>query len=49
MVGGVCNGLGVLYKDGQGVEKDLIKATYLYSKACKLGDRKVCEMLKELR
>ncbi len=44
-----CNGLGVLYKDGQGVEKDLTKATYFYSKACKLGDQLACEMLKELR
>ncbi|GAA8805581.1 hypothetical protein VN1316_04980 [Helicobacter pylori] len=47
--GGGCNGLGVLYKDGQGVEKDLIKAAYFYSKACKLGNQKACEVLKELR
>ncbi len=44
-----CNGLGVLYQDGQRVEKDLTKATYFYSKACKLGYKKACEMLKELR
>ncbi|GHR14607.1 hypothetical protein VN1248_01020 [Helicobacter pylori] len=44
-----CNGLGVLYKDGQGVEKNLIKAAYFYSKACKLGNQKACEVLKELR
>ncbi|MGL2774302.1 sel1 repeat family protein [Helicobacter pylori] len=47
--GGGCNGLGVLYKDGQGVEKNLTKAAYFYIKACKLGDRKACEMLKLLR
>ncbi|WP_342370458.1 SEL1-like repeat protein [Helicobacter pylori] len=44
-----CATLGDLYDDGKGVEKDLTKATYFYSKACKLGDRKACEMLKELR
>ncbi|GAA7104988.1 sel1 repeat family protein [Helicobacter pylori] len=44
-----CNGLGVLYKDGQGVEKNLTKAAYFYSKACKLGNQKACEVLKELR
>ncbi|GAA8817789.1 hypothetical protein VN1328_01180 [Helicobacter pylori] len=47
--GGGCNGLGDLYYDGEGVEKNLIKAAQFYSKACKLGDRKACEMLKELR
>ncbi|WP_147588954.1 tetratricopeptide repeat protein [Helicobacter pylori] len=40
-IGRGCNGLGVLYQNGQGVEKDLIKAAQFYSKAC--------EMLKELR
>ncbi|GAA9183625.1 hypothetical protein Taiwan55_01190 [Helicobacter pylori] len=44
-----CNGLGVLYYNGEVVEKDLIKAAQFYSKACKLGDRKACEMIKELR
>ncbi len=39
--GGGCGVLGVLYENGEGVEKDLIKATQFYSKAC--------EMLKELR
>ncbi|WP_154461376.1 tetratricopeptide repeat protein [Helicobacter pylori] len=36
-----CSSLGSLYKDGQGVEKNLTKAAYFYSKAC--------EMLKLLR
>ncbi|MGT0083011.1 SEL1-like repeat protein [Helicobacter pylori] len=31
------------------MEKDLIKAAYFYSKACKLGEQKACESLKELR
>ncbi|GAA7337820.1 hypothetical protein MLS209_03350 [Helicobacter pylori] len=44
-----CNGLGVLYYNGEVVEKDLIKVAQFYSKACKLGDRKACEMIKELR
>ncbi|GAA6873265.1 hypothetical protein HpHNI6_12680 [Helicobacter pylori] len=44
-----CKNLGVLYYNGQGVEKDLTKATYFYSKACKLGYKKACEMIKELR
>ncbi|GAA7143491.1 hypothetical protein HpCHN62_02160 [Helicobacter pylori] len=47
--GGGCAALGDLYYDGEGVEKNLIKAAQFYSKACKLGDRKACEMLKELR
>ncbi len=47
--GGGCSNLGVLYQNGEGVEKNLIKAAQFYSKACKLGDRKACEMLKELR
>ncbi|GAA6918306.1 tetratricopeptide repeat protein [Helicobacter pylori] len=47
--GSGCNFLGFLYENGQGVEKDLIKAAYFYSKACKLGNQKACEVLKELR
>ncbi|RVY15589.1 sel1 repeat family protein [Helicobacter pylori] len=42
-----CNNLGVLYRDGQGVEKNLTKAAQYISKACKLGDQKACEVLKE--
>ncbi|TPH32639.1 tetratricopeptide repeat protein [Helicobacter pylori] len=42
-----CGALGVLYYNGQGVEKDLIKAAQYISKACKLGDQKACEALKE--
>ncbi len=37
-----CNNLGVLYRDGQGVEKDLIKVAYFYSKACNLNNGKGC-------
>ncbi|WRG41659.1 SEL1-like repeat protein [Helicobacter pylori] len=44
-----CGALGMLYEFGQGVEKNLTKATYFYSKACKLGFQKTCEILKELR
>ncbi|GAA6870696.1 hypothetical protein HpHNI57_03480 [Helicobacter pylori] len=44
-----CAALGDLYYDGEGVEKNLTKAAYFYSKACKLGYKKACEMLKELR
>ncbi len=42
-----CNNLGVLYRDGQGVEKNLTKANQYISKACKLGDQEACEALKE--
>ncbi|WQS73491.1 sel1 repeat family protein [Helicobacter pylori] len=42
-----CNNLGVLYRDGQGVEKNLTKADQYISKACKLGDQEACEVLKE--
>ncbi|WQS46155.1 SEL1-like repeat protein [Helicobacter pylori] len=42
--GGGCGALGDLYDD---VEKNLIKAAYFYSKACKLGDQNACKVLKE--
>ncbi|WRE99240.1 sel1 repeat family protein [Helicobacter pylori] len=42
-----CSLLGILYGSGKGVEKNLTKATYFYSKACKLGSQKACEALKE--
>ncbi len=45
--GGGCGALGDLYDDGKGVEKNLIKAAYFYSKACKLGSQEACEALKE--
>ncbi len=40
-----CNGLGVLYEYGQGVEKNSKKATQFYSKACELKDGKGCSNL----
>ncbi|GAA8163085.1 hypothetical protein HpBT125_09530 [Helicobacter pylori] len=40
-----CNDLGVLYRDGQRVEKDLIKAAYFYSKACELKESFGCGAL----
>ncbi|GAA7738518.1 hypothetical protein TH0010_03540 [Helicobacter pylori] len=43
--GGGCSNLGVLYQNGQGVEKDLIKAAYLYSKACELKEGDGCGAL----
>ncbi|MGL2490002.1 tetratricopeptide repeat protein [Helicobacter pylori] len=42
-----CKNLGFLYEYGEGVEKDLTKAAYFYSKACKLGSQEACEVLKE--
>ncbi|WQT14119.1 SEL1-like repeat protein [Helicobacter pylori] len=45
--GGGCGALGVLYYNGQGVEKNLTKAAQYISKACKLGDQKACEALEE--
>ncbi|GAA8307301.1 hypothetical protein HpNP137_04880 [Helicobacter pylori] len=40
-----CNNLGVLYRDGQGVEKNLTKAAQFYSKACELKDGRGCSAL----
>ncbi len=40
--GGGCKNLGVLYHNGEGVEKDLIKAAYFYSKACDLKEGMGC-------
>ncbi|MFP6231076.1 tetratricopeptide repeat protein [Helicobacter pylori] len=37
-----CFNLGVLYQNGQVVEKDLTKAAYLYSKACDLKEGMGC-------
>ncbi|WP_407920702.1 SEL1-like repeat protein [Helicobacter pylori] len=42
-----CSNLAWLYRKGEGVGKDLIKATQFYSKACKLGEQEACEILKE--
>ncbi len=44
MVGGVLK-QGSYYKDGQGVEKDLTKAAYFYSKACDLKEGDGCGAL----
>ncbi|GAA8295840.1 hypothetical protein HpHA275_07240 [Helicobacter pylori] len=44
-----CSFLGVLYYNGDGVKQDSKKAAALFEKACKLGYKKACEMLKELR
>ncbi|WP_229689159.1 SEL1-like repeat protein [Helicobacter pylori] len=44
-----CGALGVLYYNGDGVKQDSKKAVALFEKACKLGYKKACEMLKELR
>ncbi len=43
--GGGCNGLGVLYRDGQGVEKNSKKAAQFYSKACDLNNSWGCDNL----
>ncbi|CZE46155.1 tetratricopeptide repeat protein [Campylobacter geochelonis] len=40
-----CLNLAVLYDNGNGVKKDIKKATSLFAKACKLGDRSACQML----
>ncbi len=40
-----CNNLGVLYRDGQGVEKNLTKAAQFYSKACELKEGVGCKRL----
>ncbi|GAA8810048.1 hypothetical protein HpRN110_03680 [Helicobacter pylori] len=43
-----CYWLGEFHKSGGGtVKKDLKKAAYFYSKACKLGEQLACESLKE--
>ncbi|WP_229766754.1 tetratricopeptide repeat protein [Helicobacter pylori] len=41
-----CGALGALYYNGDGVKQDSKKAVALFEKACKLGYKKACEMLK---
>ncbi len=43
-----CNNLGVLYRDGQGVEKNLTKVAQFYSKACDLNNGSGCNNLGDL-
>ncbi|WP_020849732.1 tetratricopeptide repeat protein [Helicobacter pylori] len=43
--GNGCNGLGVLYRNGQGVEKNSKKAAYFYYKACELKEGDGCGAL----
>ncbi len=43
--GGGCGNLGVLYQKGEGVEKNLIKAAQLYTKACELKESFGCGAL----
>ena len=40
-----CLGLGVLYKDGQGVNQDYQKAAQLFQKACDSGNADCCAIL----
>ncbi|WP_236616565.1 sel1 repeat family protein [Helicobacter pylori] len=44
-----CKNLGALYYNGDGVKQNSKKAVALFKKACKLGYKKACEMLKLLR
>ncbi len=37
-----CGALGLLYENGEGVEKNLIKVAYFYTKACDLKDGSGC-------
>lgn len=39
---GACNDLGVLYKNGQGVKQDGVKALELFTKACESGGEYGC-------
>ncbi|WP_240446566.1 tetratricopeptide repeat protein [Helicobacter pylori] len=42
-----CSFLGGLYYNGDGVKQDSKKVATLFKKACKLGYKKACEMIKE--
>ncbi|AZP95047.1 sel1 repeat family protein [Helicobacter pylori] len=44
-----CGALGGLYYNRDGVKQDSKRAVALFEKACKLGYKKACEMLKLLR
>ncbi|WP_164870537.1 tetratricopeptide repeat protein [Helicobacter pylori] len=46
--GGGCGALGELYYNGEGVEKNLIKAAYFYTKSCELKDGGGCYNLGHL-
>ncbi len=46
--GGGCGALGLLYENGEGVEKNSKKAAQFYSKACDLKDGRGCDELGRL-
>lgn len=43
-----CEELGYLYANGQGVEKDVLKAKEYYIRACEYGFGKACSVLDKL-
>lgn len=40
-----CKNLGILYYNGWGTNKDVFKATQLFSSGCKQGDKSACQKL----
>lgn len=43
-----CGMLGVMYRDGKGMPRDLVKAKVLLRKSCKLGNKSACKAARRI-
>ncbi|MDD5308351.1 MAG: SEL1-like repeat protein [Deltaproteobacteria bacterium] len=43
-----CHRVGVAFRDGRGIDRDLAKARELFAQACEMGDQPACESARSL-